>query len=111
MDNTSITLELGKVEPESPDLWGWDNDTSVAMATGSPETRRLQFVTETDEVITLGLLSLTYDVQVVKTEAGVFSPVGALYPCADLMSVTLINPHLEPREGFRPKINFRKSRR
>lgn len=109
---SEIILPLGAVEPEDTTLWGWDNDTSVAMATGSPTIRRQRFECEDGTILTLGLLSLTYDQPLIQSAEGVFTPAGgAKYPVADEFVVTIVNPGLREIEGIRPRVNFRKSRR
>ena len=109
---SEIVLPIGEVEPESTDLWGWDNDLKTAMSTGSPVIRRQRFECEDGTVLTLGILSLTYDCEIIQTAEGSFSVAGgAKYPVADEMIVTIVNPGLREIPGIRPRVNFRKSRR
>lgn len=111
-EQMGVELDHGAVVIQDTALWGWDNDKSVCLATGSPEKRRIQFVTDDGVVITLGLMSLTIETKMVQTDAGLFAPVGnVMYPVADKMVTTLIGARGQEVPGIQPKSNYRRSNR
>ena len=112
MSQSELVLSLGAVVVEDPTLWGWDSDFEHALATGTPEKRRVKYECADGQIGQLGVLSLTIETPMVQTEGGLFRPAGSVrYPIADEMIVTLINPGWTEIPGLRPKANYRRSRR
>lgn len=110
-----VELSTGSMGVESLDLWGWDNDKTQALATSSPQGRRLEFEVE-GQTFQLGLMSVTHQTPIVQTAEGVFSPKNdeTVHLQADEVIVTIVNPRVYKHDWSGPmrgRINFRKSNR